>query len=76
MASSTPIVPKPAKPPKCKECGHHATVQRDYGEWWQIAEGDPLRSYFCPNGHLVVSLLRATQADIDRGRELAERYGW
>lgn len=69
-------IPEEPEPPKCRECGLPATVEERYGDWTEIPEGEPLTSYFCANGHLVFSLLRATQADIDRGRELAERYGW
>lgn len=62
--------------PKCHVCGEPIELEqlKSMGE---AAEGETVAVYRCPVGHgKQPSFSKPTQADIERGRELAERYGW
>lgn len=59
----------------CPECGALVEYHR-IGDPETASERAPIGEARCPNGHVMARFLRPDQAALDRGRELAERYGW
>lgn len=62
--------------PSCSECGGEYE-QRQVKPMEEAAEGEAVADVVCGScGYHLVSFSRPTQAAIDRGRELAKKYGW
>lgn len=63
------------EPPRC-DCGG-AVELRALQSKDQVKEGEPFSELVCQAcGKVVTRFLQPTAADIERGRELAEKYGW
>ena len=61
--------------PPCRECG----AEQDFvkiSDVQDAAEDAVLGEVRCENGHLLMQFVKPSAAAIERGRELAAKYGW